>query len=349
MRVRVVIAVIGVFAIVAGACRRSAADARSDLERLRSAHSNRFVYEVPYRDPILRIDPQVEAMFKSRPKWWNVVEWYDDPMTSVHAPIVAVGTLLVDEQLTVRIDNKGLMGQPELQLGTTEILAKTFWVQAFTKFDPEAKLTTYPTLTSEEDEKYRAMRRTPHLDIWGLTTYSTLVEYCIIRFGIAKDLTTTRDGPGTVLESRHLGLTAWMDPDGAARSIRISEQTGDARRYDFTGVAAPDFFPARLPAEVRIVEERGRETRDGSPKVLQVRLYGVPRKLGNDALARLDPWQLPLPIHETTHERMASQEIGVMTRVRTWATNRYLWGAASAAAVFVVLKWWARRRSRAAA
>lgn len=291
----------GVSAATAALCLIHPPPATADgVDLLEAAHTDRAAYEVRFRIPIQPPDAEAIKFLQSRPGWWNVVDWYDDPVSAQHMPIGVAGRLVVGADRAVRRELQPRMGDPLIQRGTIELVGRDFYVPPFPVDAHEAKLTRYPELSLDELARVRGLGRMPHADVWAPVTYSTMVSHLVRLLRSAKDVQSSVDGPITVLASKSAGVSAWIEADGALRSARLQLTVGEVQRFDFIGVSAAGFFPARFPAEMRVIQESDISSEGQSPKLVQIVLYDPPKRLSAEPLESIDPAMLGVPIVDLT-------------------------------------------------
>ncbi len=323
--------------------------ATDDIKRLEDAHANKVQYEVVCRWPTSSFDPDVEKTFRSRTGWWNAVDWYDDPDTSRRVPITAVGKITVGADLSVRKEVRALIGPPELQRGMIELVGRDYYVPPFPVDSIEAKITHYAVLSPAELKRVREHGWLAHVDVWGPSCYSTLVSHVIEQLRSATDCMTTIDGVTVVVSSRQVGITAWIEPDGSLQSARLVMSGGEVQRIEFYGKSDDSFFPARFPAEMRVIEESNTGQASDQPRLMQVLLFDKPKRLDPDADALVSPDKLGVTLIETA--KRPQQPTGVTADLRRLVASSLAWGVAAAvivclAAIFVARRIWRNRATQ---
>ncbi len=261
--------VLGLSAMVAvAACPGAfAQDCADTLRRLTDAHAQRPQHAFTM-SAVIQVDPEMEKVLRAEPGAWGVRDYYTDLATGQRLPITSTTTFGVDENLRVVTRFRVLIGTVSAQANTsTEIISPTEWMQSV----PEgrnaiARVTRYGEENPEESRRHRRAGRMPHRLNWADTTYITLVTYCIENLKVAPDLVCVRDQDATRLSSAYHGTEIWVDDAGEVPRVRLQWPGGDLVRHEFSGRWPAAVYPARLPREVRVFNDRVNGV-DGDPSV----------------------------------------------------------------------------------
>lgn len=340
-----------VIAVVA--CRGVSAQECADvLRRLADAHAQRPRHAFTM-SAVIQVDPEMEKMLRAEPGAWSVRDYYTDLATGQRLPITSLTTIGVDENLRAVTRYRVLIGTVSAQANTsTEIISPTEWMPSVPEGrNAVATVTTNIVDSPAESRRHRLAGRMPHRLNWADTTYITMVTYCIENLKAAPDLVCVRDQDATLLSSAYHGTEIWVDDAGEVPRVRLQWPGGDLVRHEFSGRWPAAVYPARLPREVRVFNDRVNGV-DGDPSVhAQFELFSEVTVPAPAELLAITPQSLGVQVREVVAKPVqdsalasAAITVGLPPR-RGWQIGLVVLAVIAGVGAFVAFRYARQRRA----